>query len=151
MPESEPSVSPNFDAPVGFFGELGAVYEELSADRVVAVLDIEPRHHQPFGLVHGGVYCALVEDTASHGAALWGLTRGMSASVGVSNFTDFIRPHREGRIRAVATPIHRGRSQQLWQVDITRDADGKRIARGRVRLHNLTDGSAVLESDGPSS
>ena len=57
--------------------------------------------------------------------------------MGVANSTDFLRPHREGRLRVVATPIQQGRTQQLWQVEISRPEDGKLVARGQVRLQNI--------------
>jgi len=63
----------------------------------------------------------------------------MAGAVGVSNATDFYRSHRTGKIRATATPIHRGRTQQVWQVDVTRDEDEALLARGQVRLQNLAD------------
>ncbi|HZQ30373.1 MAG TPA: PaaI family thioesterase, partial [Mycobacterium sp.] len=56
--------------------------------------------------------------------------------VGVSNHTDFLRSARDGRLTAVGTPIHRGRLQQLWLVEIT-DEQGRLVARGQVRLQNL--------------
>ena len=57
-------------------------------------------------------------------------------AVGLSNHTDFIRAHREGRLDVVARPIHQGRTGQLWQCDITRE-DGKLVAQGRLRLQNV--------------
>ena len=51
--------------------------------------------------------------------------------------TDFLRPQREGRLNVVAEPIQQGRTQQLWQVVITRAEDGKAVARGQVRLQNI--------------
>lgn len=117
---------------------LGIETTSVSADEAIGTLDAGPLHHQPFGLVHGGTYCALVETLASYGAAAWAIEHGMAGVVGVSNTTDFIRGHRTGPITGRATPIHQGRSQQLWQVDITRDEDGKLLARGQVRLQNLT-------------
>jgi hypothetical protein len=57
--------------------------------------------------------------------------------VGVTNVTDFLRPQRVGRREVVAEPIQPGRTQQLWQVVITRAEDGKAVARGQVRLQNL--------------
>jgi uncharacterized protein (TIGR00369 family) len=57
--------------------------------------------------------------------------------VGASNMTDFYRPAREGTLRSVARPVHRGRSQQVWVVE-THDEAGKLVARGQVRLQNLT-------------
>jgi acyl-coenzyme A thioesterase PaaI-like protein len=35
--------------------------------------------------------------------------------------------------------VHRGRSQQLWQVEISDDA-GRLVSRGQVRLQNLVGG-----------
>jgi 1,4-dihydroxy-2-naphthoyl-CoA hydrolase len=82
------------------------------------------------------VHCAVVESTASIGAALWYMDRGRV--VGVANHTNFLRSARAGeRLTATATPIHRGRSQQLWLVEIV-NADQQQLARGEVRLQNLT-------------
>ena len=58
------------------------------------------------------------------------------AVVGVANATDFLRPHRAGRVRATGTPVHTGRTQQIWLVEIEND-DGKLIARGQLRVQNL--------------
>ena len=65
--------------------------------------------------------------------------RGQRA-VGVANATDFLRPHRSGRLEVVAVPVHQGRTQQLWQVDIRRPGDDKLVARGQVRLQNVEAG-----------
>ncbi|MDQ2797931.1 MAG: PaaI family thioesterase [Actinomycetota bacterium] len=114
---------------------LGLHLDEATGDRVVMSWTVDERHLQPYGIVHGGVYCSVIEGSASVGAALWFGERGQV--VGVSNQTDFLRTAREGRMTATATPIHRGRSQQLWLVEI-RDADVRLVARGQVRLQNLT-------------
>jgi uncharacterized protein (TIGR00369 family) len=121
--------------PTGLDAYLGVEYLEHSGDRVVLSWPITPRQHQPDGIVHGGVYCSVIESAASVGAAFWLGDRGRV--VGVSNQTDFLRGATEGRMTAVATPIHRGRSQQLWQVEITDEQD-RLVARGQVRLQNLT-------------
>ncbi len=118
----------------GFVALLGLKFDEASADRVVIRWRVRPELHQPFGIQHGGVYCSVVETAASVGGALWLGDRGQV--VGVSNQTDFLRAVREGELTAVGTPVHRGRSQQLWQVEIT-DADDRLVARGQVRLQNL--------------
>ena len=129
----------NHEPTAGLNGLVGIEYDEVDPERVVVSLEIEERHHQPYGLVHGGTYCTLVETAASLGAALSAMERGMAGAVGVSNATDFYRSHRTGKIRATATPIHRGRTQQVWQVDVTRDEDEALLARGQVRLQNLAD------------
>jgi hypothetical protein len=62
--------------------------------------------------------------------------RGQQA-VGVSNSTDFLRPHSAGRLNVSAVAIQQGRTQQLWQVEIRRPEDEKLVARGQVRLQNI--------------
>jgi 1,4-dihydroxy-2-naphthoyl-CoA hydrolase len=118
----------------GFAGELGIKVVDLSPDRTELKLAIREGLLQPFGIVHGGVHCSLVETAASIAAAAWWGERG--SVVGVSNQTDFLRAIRDGSVTAVATPIHRGRLQQLWQVLITDEQD-RLVARGQVRLQNL--------------
>ena len=133
----------NHDPSAGLNGLVGIEYDEVSQERVVVSLEIDERHQQPYGLVHGGTYCTLVETAASLGAALSAMERGMAGAVGVSNATDFYRSHRTGRIRATATPIHRGRTQQVWQVDVAREADDVLLARGHVRLQNVADPAVI--------
>ncbi len=117
---------------------MGMVLDLLSPDRVEGHLEVGPQHHQPYGIVHGGVYCSMVETLASVAAAMRVLADG-KVCVGVSNTTDFLRPTSEGRLAGVATPLHVGRLQHLWQVEVTR-ADGKVAARGQVRLQVLDAG-----------
>lgn len=118
-------------------GAIGLVWGTFALDRVTAHLDCGERHHQPYGIVHGGVYCAVIESMASVGGALRAMATG-DVVVGVSNATDFLRAHRTGRLDAVAQPVHVGRTQQLWQVVLSRATDGKDVARGQVRLQQLT-------------
>lgn len=115
---------------------LGFTFDEAGPDRVVLSWTAGPEHLQPYGIVHGGVYCAAAETSASVGAALWFAERGKV--VGVSNHTNFLRSVRDGeRVVATATPVHRGRSQQLWQIEM-HDGEDRLVARGEVRLQNLT-------------
>ncbi len=125
------------DALPGLDGALGLQLLSADGDRVTARLPIGPHLHQPYGIVHGGVYCSVVETTASVGGALWFSGRSEGGHVvGVSNLTNFLRAVREGVLEVEATPVHRGRTQQLWQVAVTDEA-GKLVARGEVRLANI--------------
>ncbi len=117
---------------------LGLEMVEAGPERVIATLEVSARHHQPYGVVHGGVYCSIVETLASWGGALWAMEQGMAGVVGVSNSTDFLRPHKLGRLTGIANPLHRGRTQQVWTVEITNE-EGKLVAHGQVRVHNLTE------------
>ncbi len=119
---------------LGFGGGIGLEYGEVGPDKVVATVVVGPHLHQPYGIVHGGVYCAVAEQVASVAGAVW--LGGEGKVVGVNNSTDFLRAVTEGTLTAVGTPVHRGRSQQLWRVEITDDS-GRLVAVGQVRLANL--------------
>ncbi|MFT3715113.1 MAG: PaaI family thioesterase [Gordonia sp. (in: high G+C Gram-positive bacteria)] len=121
----------------GLDGVLGTEILTADGDGVTARLPITPDLHQPFGIVHGGTYCAVAESTASISGFLWLQEQGLGGhAVGANNSTDFLRSVSEGVLHIATTPIHRGRRQQLWQVDMT-DDDGRLIAQSRVRLQNL--------------
>ena len=119
-----------------FDKELGLVFTEITPDRTRAHLDIQPKLLQPMGIVHGGVYCTMVESMASVAAYVWLSVNGGGSVVGVNNNTDFLRATSAGTVYGEATPVHRGRRQQLWLVTIT-GADERLVARGQVRLQNL--------------
>lgn len=125
-----------FNRPQFATDALGLEVDEVSLQRVLGHLDCDERHHQPFGIVHGGVWCAVVESLASIGATMQVASSG-NLVVGVANSTDFLRSHRVGRVEAEARPVHVGRTQQLWQVVLARAEDGKVVARGQVRLQNV--------------
>ena len=120
----------------GFDGQLGLTYLEVTRDGGRAQLTVHERLLQPFGIVHGGVYCSVIESLASVSAQIWLSANGGGTVVGVNNNTDFLRAISAGTITAVSTPIHRGRLQQLWLTTITDDND-RVVARGQVRLQNL--------------
>jgi 1,4-dihydroxy-2-naphthoyl-CoA hydrolase len=127
---------PSLDAVGPFLKALGMTVELVEPKRVVAWMELGPDHHTPWGVVHGGAYTTAIESVASVGASAAVLERGQFA-VGVNNNTDFVRPLVKGRVRVVAEPIHQGATQQLWQVTITKEDDGKLVARGQVRLQNV--------------
>jgi uncharacterized protein (TIGR00369 family) len=118
----------------GLTTQLGFELVDVGPDAVVLRWEVTPRLHQPFGIQHGGVYCAAVETAATVAGACWLGERGQV--VGVSNQTDFLRAVREGVLTATSAPIHRGRLQQLWAVEI-RDEQDRLVARGQARLQNL--------------
>jgi len=117
-------------------GLLEIEFEEVGPTRVTVSIAADERHHQPWGVVHGGLYTTAIESFATTGAVEAVKDQDMQA-VGVSNMTDFLRPHRSGRLAVVATPIQQGRTQQLWLVEIRRPEDQKLVARGQVRLQNV--------------
>src|ERR671931_2858882 len=79
-------------------------FDEATPTRVSGSIAADARHHQPWGIVHGGLYTAAIETFATIGAYEAVKDRGQQA-VGVSNSTDFLRPHRAGRLDVLATAI----------------------------------------------
>jgi 1,4-dihydroxy-2-naphthoyl-CoA hydrolase len=117
-----------------FEGHIGLRFSELESQRVRASLTVSPPLRQASGVTHGGVYCSMVESVASVGATM--SLKGKGYAVGVNNNTDFLRATRAGILTAEATPVFRGRQQQLWRVVIT-DGDDRQCAQGQVRLQNV--------------
>jgi uncharacterized protein (TIGR00369 family) len=104
-------------------------------------MEIGPHHHQPYGIVHGGVHSGLIEAITSVGAALAALARGQSV-VGLENHTSFLNAVRKGKLLATARPLMRGRRTQVWEATVT-DAEGRSVATGRVRFLSLEAGASL--------
>lgn len=125
--------------PAGFDDVLGLKFLDMTPDGGRAQVTLTNDLLQPWGIVHGGVYCSIIESLASNSAHTWLNAKGDGGTVvGVNNNTDFLRAVSAGTVTAVSTPIHRGRRQQLWLVVITNEED-RVVARGQVRLQNITD------------
>lgn len=110
---------------------LGIRTLEVGPDRVVLEMDVGPRVHQPFGLLHGGASAVLAESAASLGAYLAAGDGGYS--VGTDLNISHLRPKRDGLVRATAVPVRKGRSLHVWTVDIV-DEEGTLVAVARCTL-----------------
>lgn len=83
-------------------------------------------------------YTAAVETTCSVGAALWWSAEvDGGRAVGMSNHTTVFDLDARGPFTATATPVDRGRVQQLWRCEVT-DGSGRACASGEVLMANLT-------------
>jgi uncharacterized protein (TIGR00369 family) len=120
---------------------MGMRFVRATADEVVVEWEVAVQHLQPYGIVHGGVHCGVIETIASVGAGIFAGRRGQSV-VGLENHTSFLHAAREGILRATARPLTRGRRTQVWEGEI-RDAAGRIVATGRVRLLCLEPGSEL--------
>ncbi len=110
---------------------LGIEVTEATPERCVATMPVDARHRQPLGYLHGGVSVVLAETVASVGAF-------MAAPEGYTAFgqeinANHLRPKRDGTLTAVGTPVYKGRSSQVWSVEIT-DERGKLICVSRCTL-----------------
>lgn len=118
-----------------FMVATGLELQDIDGRRVTGTVALGSEHHQPMGLVHGGLYAAVAETAASIGASVAVRERGLVA-VGVNNNTSFLRSMSAGVVRVLAEPIHQGRTQQLWEVRIS-DEEDRLVAISQVRLHNV--------------
>jgi 1,4-dihydroxy-2-naphthoyl-CoA hydrolase len=125
----------------GWNQAMGLRFVRATPSEVIAELEIGPRHLQPHGIVHGGVYSGMVETVASIGAALHAMQQGNSV-VGLENHTSFLHAVREGALRVTARPLTRGRRTQVWEATVV-DAAGRVAATGRVRLLCLEPDTAL--------
>lgn len=111
---------------------LGIVLTELTPERVVATMPVDDRTRQPFGILHGGASVALAETVASLGGTM-NVDLERFAVVGVEINANHIRAKREGFVTGTATPIHLGRSTQVWEIRIV-DEENRPVCVSRCTL-----------------
>ena len=116
----------------GWVREMGVTILTATADEVTCEWQVEAKHLQAYGIVHGGVHCGVIETLASIGAAVVAKPRQQRV-IGLENNTSFIRVVRGGRLHAKAIPVARGRTTQVWEARIWDDEEHL-VAEGRVRL-----------------
>lgn len=111
---------------------LGISAVHLDLDKVVLQMDVEPRVHQPMGLLHGGASAVIAESAASIGAFL-NCDPAKQFAVGVDLNITHLKAKRDGSVTATATPIRKGRSVHVWGIEIT-DENGIAVAAARCTL-----------------
>ena len=123
---------------VGFNKALGLRFVRATPHEVVHEITVSEHHHQAMGIVHGGVYAAMIETACSNGAALTVLSQGKT-TVGLENSTSFLRAVRQGTLRCVASHAFIGKRSLVWEAKI-HDDQVRLVATGRVRLVVLEPG-----------
>ena len=116
----------------GMAERIGIELTTLTPDKVVATMPVDDRTRQPFGLLHGGASAALAETVASIGAFL-NINAETHAAVGVELNANHLRGKTEGTVTATATPLHRGRTIQVWEIRIE-DEESRLVCASRCTL-----------------
>jgi 1,4-dihydroxy-2-naphthoyl-CoA hydrolase len=111
---------------------LGIRVVEAGTERVVLEMDVGPRVHQPFGLLHGGASAVLAESAASVGAHLSAGPETKRA-LGIELNISHLASKRSGTVTAIARPLRRGRSVHVWTVHLN-DELGEPVASARCTL-----------------
>ncbi len=110
---------------------LGIEFVEVGDDFIVGRVPVDARTHQPFGLLHGGVSVVLAETLGSCGAA-YSSPVGHQA-VGLDINANHLRGVKSGWVIGTARPIHRGRTTQVWQIDL-RNETGEMVCTSRLTV-----------------
>jgi uncharacterized protein (TIGR00369 family) len=105
---------------------LGFNIKSLQPGHAVLEMDVDERHHNPMGTLHGGVYCDLAD--AAMGFA-YAATLGESESFTTIELKiNFLRPVRKDRVTAEAKVVKAGSAVGYVECDV-KDAKGKLVAR----------------------
>jgi 1,4-dihydroxy-2-naphthoyl-CoA hydrolase len=112
-------------------GHLGMEFIEVGDDFIRGRVPVDHRTRQPYGILHGGVSVVLAETLGSCGAA-YSCAPGHRA-VGLDINANHLRSAASGWVTGTARPVHRGRTTQVWQIDLCDDA-GRPTCVSRITM-----------------
>lgn len=115
---------------------LGIKISELGSGNVTANMSVETKHHQPMGVLHGGVSVALAETVASIGG--WYLVADAGKMVvGQEINANHLRQVKSGILTARGVIVHQGKTSQVWEINIF-DQEDRLICISRCTLAVIT-------------
>jgi len=109
---------------------LGIIFTDVGEYFLEAKMKVTPNLHQPAGVLHGGSTAALAETVGSSAAAIFSMKKNQMLR-GVELSINHVRGISEGYVYAKATPVHMGRTMQLWKISIT-DENHKDISFAKL-------------------
>ncbi|WP_310392159.1 hotdog fold thioesterase [Hymenobacter sp.] len=112
---------------------LGIEITAVTADYLEGRMPVDGRTHQPMGLLHGGASVALAETLGSLAAALR-VDPAKHACVGLEINANHLRGVRDGWVVGRATPVHVGRSTQVWEIRISHEETGALVCISRITM-----------------
>lgn len=107
-------------------------FEAFDDESLTASMVVDPRTHQPYGLLHGGASVVLAETLGSTASYLC-IDSSRFYCVGLEVNANHLRGLRSGRVTAVARPLHLGRTTQVWDIRLSGD-DGKLSCVSRLTM-----------------
>jgi uncharacterized protein (TIGR00369 family) len=99
---------------------LGIVFVASGTGTFAATMPVEPRTHQPMGILHGGATAALAESLGSMGSHLLVHENGQAA-VGIEVSANHLRSARTGTVTATGRLLHKGRTMHVWDIQVTNE------------------------------
>jgi 1,4-dihydroxy-2-naphthoyl-CoA hydrolase len=111
---------------------LGIQITAVGDDWLQGTMPVDPRTHQPYGILHGGASVALAETLGST-AAMLTLDAEKERAVGLDINANHVRGVQQGTVTGTARPLHTGRSTQVWEIRIEDEA-GKLVCISRLTM-----------------
>ncbi len=126
------------DAPGGLPGYLGIRFQELTAGRLVATMEVRDELITPMGAIHGGVMAGFVDHTL--GCVLYPLMKRGQWAATTEFKLNYLRAVKRGTLTAESTVLAMGRRSAVVRVEVSNDGVLTCVAQG-----------TLLISDPPSS
>lgn len=114
--------------------QLGIELVSATPEKVIMSVEVGPKVHQPYGILHGGVSALLAEGAASVGGAV--SVGPDEIVVGTELNCSHLRSMSEGTLTATATPLRKGRRVHVWGIEL-RDGNDRLICVARCTLQVL--------------
>lgn len=111
---------------------LDIVFTEIGEDYISAKMPVDHRHHQPFGLLHGGASVVLAETLGST-AAHCSVDTNKKFCVGLEINANHLRGVKDGYVHGTAKALHTGQSTQVWEIKISND-NNEEVCVSRITM-----------------
>ena len=109
------------------FGYLGMEFLKVEEDEVMARIVLQQHHFGWNGYLHAGTIFALADSCAGYGCVR-SLPEAATGFTTIETKTNFLSTVRQGSIQAIATPLHRGRSTQVWDTSVSSTETGQLLS-----------------------
>jgi 1,4-dihydroxy-2-naphthoyl-CoA hydrolase len=111
---------------------IGIRVTEIGPDFLRATMPVNPKVHQPMGVLHGGASVALAETVGSVAATLC-VDREKYVCLGQEINANHLRPISSGIVTATARPFHIGKRSHVWSIEI-RDEEERLVCVSRLTM-----------------
>lgn len=136
-------IRPNFDG--DFTAAVGVRDFWFQEGRSRCSIDVDERHHNPGGILHGGVLCTVAD--AGMGAAVFSTLKKGERTTALEIQVRFLRAVTRGRVTAESLVVHRGERLATTTAELRNDdGDLIAIASGTFYISPLSRGSERARS-----
>ena len=109
------------------FGYLGMEFLKVEDDEVIARIVLQQHHFGWNGYLHAGTIFSLADSCAGYGGVR-SLPEGAAGFTTIETKTNFLSTVRQGSIQAIAIPLHRGKSTQVWDTSVSSTENGQLLS-----------------------